>query len=477
MAFYDTLFLNPKRALKIAKQKNDVKLYNGWGTQICYYSGEKIEKTPDNLIHLPLENVKEFFFKNNYRLPEYIDFNKSSYDNEDDLQINYKNIFLSIFKEMRDEENIRNNKLLSEIKEQFLPPIVNNKLDFVIIVSRTLEYNYYYSKQLKKSLSKLGHDVTILAEDGPKKILINHLKTNYIFTKLLKIKPHVVLLINDFKPDILAENILQLSLFNGFIKLLNTISSKKVRKNDILLSPNAYVNTVLENRNIQSRYLTPAIKIKKKQKEAEKKYLLSISGNYFELNSYIVFQKMLKKLFKKVNKEIVSVELIKQYVDKTNYENKHDYEIMLYLQKNILLQSVIKWINPKLNTINLIGQNWTEKFIKNDNITLQKKKKPFNLYQKSKYVLHISANIIDVHLLEILNSNAIPIVYDLRNYDINYNPYFDDYCLFFSNQAELNDILENQIEAKRKVSNELFEKYSFDTLSKNMENLILKHYE
>ena len=475
--YYDTFFLNSKRALKIAKQKNNVKLYNGWGTQVCYYSGETIESSLENLICLPIDNVKEFFFNNSYRLPEYIDFNKSSYDNEEELQINYKNIFLSIFKEMRDDENIRNDKLLNEIKKQTTPPIINNKLVFVIIVSRTLEYNYYYSKQLKKSLTKRGHTVTILAEDGSKKILTNQLKTNYIFSELLRIKPNVVFFINDFKPEIFSENNIQISLFNGFITLLNTISSKKVRKNDIILSQNNYVNTVLKNRNIQSDYLIPAIKTKKNQKVLERKYLLSISNNYFDLSSYIVFQKMIKKLFKKVVTEIISIELIKKYVDETNYENKNDYEIILYLHKNILFQSIIKGINPTLSAINLIGLNWTKKLVGNDNITLKKSKKTLNLYKQSKYVLHISANIIDVNLLEILNSRAIPIVYDLREYDTNYNPYFDDYCLFFKNKEELNIILENQIKPRKEDTKELFEIYSFNNLSKTIESLVLKHHE
>jgi len=475
--YYDTFFLNSKRALRIAKQKNDVKLYNGWGTQICYYSGETIENSPENLICLPLDNVKEFFFNNSFRLPEYIDFNKSSYNNEEELQINYKNIFLSIFKEMREEENIRNDKLLNEIKKQAIHPIIDNKLVFVIIVSRTLKYNYYYSKQLKKSLEKLGHDVTILTEDGSKKTLITQLKTNYIFSKILNLKPNVVFFINDFKPEILSENILQISLFNGFISLLNTISSHKVRKNDIILSQNSYVNTVLKTRNIQSSYLTSVIKPKKNQKLPERKYLLSINNNYFDLSSYIVFQKIITKLFKTVNKEIISIELIKEYVDKTNYQNKNDYEIMLYLQKNVLLQSLLKWINPTLSTINLIGQNWTKKLIKNENITLRKKKNPLSLYKQSKYVLHISANIIDVNLLEVLNSGAIPIVYDLRQYDINYNHDFDEYCLFFKNKDELNKILENQIKPRKDDTKELFETYSFNNLSKTIESLVLKHYE
>ena len=62
--YYDTYFINPKLALKVAKQQNKVKLYNGFGTQLCYYSGNKIKDTPRNMIQMPIEDIKVFFNNN-----------------------------------------------------------------------------------------------------------------------------------------------------------------------------------------------------------------------------------------------------------------------------------------------------------------------------------------------------------------------------------------------------------------------------
>jgi len=469
---YDTYFINPKLALKAARRQNKVKLYNGLGTQLCYYSGKKIKNVPKNMIQMPIENIKEFFNHNSYRLPEYIDFNKSTYT-DDELQVNYKNILLSLFKEIRNEEMKKNEHLLEKIKSQDSPLFNKECINFVIIVSRTLGYDYEYAKQLKKSLKNLGHSITILTEPGSKKLLINHLKTNFILEKLHTIKPNVIIFINDYKPKIVPDDTFQISIINGFIPLLKSIKKDDIRQKDILISQNQYINKLLTSKKILVNKINPIIQFEKHESKSKtKKYKLSIFASYFNLNDYILFQEMVRIFSKKINTETISLQKILEYMNEMDYENKRDYEMILYIQKNIILQNCIQWLDSNSKNVTIFGGNW-DKFkklpphakVKNTNKAIKK-------YQKSEYIIQISSNIIDVNLLEVLNAGATPVVYDLRQEDESYDTKFDDYCLFFKNKEELNNILKKSIQPKRQYTKEIFQNYTFNNLSKEILSFI-----
>ena len=402
--YYDTYFINPKLALKVAKQQNKVKLYNGMGTQLCYYSGKEIKNTPENMIQMPIENMKVFFNNNSYRLPEYIDFNKSAYANDDDLQVNYKNILLSLFKEIKNAEKEKNEILLEKLKSQN-NTIFNKKcINFVIIVSRVLEYDFFYAKQLKKSLKSLGHTITILTESGSKKILLNHLKTNFILEKLHSIKPNVIIFINDYKPDIVPDNTYQISIINGFIPLLTSMKKEDLRKKDILVSQNQYISKLLDDKNISLNMISPVIQCKDKPSQYKtKKNKLIIFGHYFNLNDYILFQNMTKDFFKKINSETLSMPKILKYLDDNNYDNKNDYEMMLYLQKNIILQSCLQWIDSPNNKIVVFGENWNKFKKLSPNIKIKSLKKPIKEYQKTEYILHKISSQTMILFSELIN--------------------------------------------------------------------------
>ena len=125
---------------------------------------------------------------------------------------------------------------------------------------------------------------------------------------------------------------------------------------------------------------------------------------------------------------------------------------------------VLKLKNKNLN-VKLLGSNW-EKYnlsqIKQIKPTLSKIK---SMYQNSKYILHLSSSIIDSRLFKILASDAIPVIYDTRYEDNYYNKFFDDYCLFFKNKKELNEILKKELVPKKNNINELLSYYSFKDLA------------
>jgi len=474
--YYDTYFINSKRALKMARENNNVILNNGFGIQLCYYSGEKLESTPKNMLHLSIDNIKEFFSKESYRRPLYIDFIKSDFEDNEELQIEFTKSFLNIFKQLDKEDSQTNRILFDRVKNSKMLNLNPKKINFTIIVSKALKSNFYYAKQLKKSLISQGHTTTILTEKGSKNYLINYLKTKVILKKLLKIKPNVIIFINDYKPTMIPSNVYQVSIIKGYISALETIEKRNVREKDVILSQNQHINALFNQKDISSKYIQPVTSSTSKPYDVgSKSTLLTICSNFIDLDNFIVFEEMFPILFKQTNTKILTIKKLNQSIKNTAYKNKDDYELMSLLQKSIVIQSAISWLSPQKYKIKILGRNWEKYQEASSNIKI---KETFNMkknYAKSKYVLHVSTNIIDENLLEILDSNSIPIVYDLRDEDKNYNKKFDDHCLFFRNRKELNNILKKGLKPNKQNNNNLLQTYSYDKLAKQITRLIINN--
>lgn len=474
--YFDTYFINPKRALKIAKQNNSIKLYNGYGAQLCYYSGEKIDKTPSNMLFLPIEDLKSFFKNNSYRMPEYIDFIDSIYENKEEDQEKFKNMLLNIFKEIKECQTTENTNLIHQIKQDIKAPMNTSCINFIIIVSKTLSDDYLYAKNIKISLEALGHTVNILTEKGSRKNILTHLKTYYIFTNILKIKPNVILFINDYKSDFITDDTYQVSIINGFIPLLKKLKDKELREKDMIFTQNNYVSEFLDNHHIKNTLIPPAISYKSLNAVNRESGLL-IYNNYQDVNGYLILNEMVKKLFKYVKNTPLTIQKIKSELASSEYQNKNDYEMMIYMQTHIVLQTCINWFDTNIVEIKIFGFNWEKYKELPKNIKYSKTKPAEKLYKKVKYVLHISHSIVDNNLLAILKCGAIPLVYDLRDSIKNYDHRFDSYCLFFKTKHELDILLQNNIVPDLKNLDSLLKEYSFDKLAQDIVENIKKREE
>ncbi len=72
--YQDTYFLNSEEALRVAKQNNKVKISSGVkGTQLCFYSGQKLESAPNNCINVPMEEISTYFATTPFRIPKNLD--------------------------------------------------------------------------------------------------------------------------------------------------------------------------------------------------------------------------------------------------------------------------------------------------------------------------------------------------------------------------------------------------------------------
>ena len=74
MKYEDTYFLDRELAYLTALEHNTITLNDGQKcAQVCYYDGQAFGHAPDNLIHVPLENIADYFSQHNKRIPTRIE--------------------------------------------------------------------------------------------------------------------------------------------------------------------------------------------------------------------------------------------------------------------------------------------------------------------------------------------------------------------------------------------------------------------
>ena len=431
MQHYDTIFFNKKRAKKIAKQNNPI-IQNSHKIQICYYFGNKQKK---NLIPIQLDNIKKFFISTNYRWPKYCDFNNSEYANNEEIQNNIVKAIAKIFDEITKEQ-------LQKIQQQY-QIYQNLKVDkkskkVIIFASKNLEVLYDFAKLLQKQYKSKGYQTMFITETSKKNYILDEVQTLNIFKTINQFKPTKMIFINDFKPQ-LHHKFIKIDYYIDSFKKSYEISEYEESFN--MTNVNFYVTSyyhylILKEKNIiAKKFIIPNFtKFKSKRKTID----LFISELIFiEDNIFLTLQDMKAQVKKHLqNGKLLDMNTIQQLItQQTLYTDSQDWELNLYLIKTFVLNHIIKYLKTNKKVL-LFGKNKKE---------LKTKFKMTNKYkktiQKSKYVLYIHNPIITPKLDAILQSGAIPIVYDLRDDDKFYDHKYDDKIIFFKNVDQLNQIL------------------------------------
>ena len=421
---YDTIFFNKKRAKKIAKKQNKIGKNK---IQLCYYFGKKTKK---NLVAIKLNKIKQFFLNTNLRLPKYCDFNGSEFENNDELQIKIAKSIAYIFKEIENKKAKIFKNLLAKLEK-----VKFNKKQTFFIISKKKKLDYKYMKYLAKQ-TKNSH---ILTEKSKKKFILDEINMIEVLAKLIKQKPKIIFFYNEFTPFLYKDNI-KIKLFIDNFKVINEIvdyEEKLNLKNINFFVSNCFHQKLLAQKNIKSNKFLPIIE-KKKKTSKEKKYNLAIIDNFLDINNLIVFRPMYKKIDEFLDENnILNMNSLVEFIRKSDYYDYEDWELNLYLQKNILVQYFIKKLQNK-NGVMVSGANWDKCEFNN----IKTKKNQKKVIQKSKYVLYISNPINTQKLYDIIRLGAKVIVYDLRDDDKFYEPLYEKDIIFFKNIDELNQILE-----------------------------------
>lgn len=466
--YNDTYFFNSNRAEKISNKRNE--LVNGVSKiQICYNSEKQNNK---NLIKVPIENIKEFFKNNLYRYPTYIDFIDSEYENNEEVQEQIIKIFATIFEEIDNDDIKTVEELILKFKNLKIK-VDKENIKIAFIVTKKQNDLFKYLKKISNRMDGRFKN-KFLTEKSKSNMILDEIKTKDVLKFLLEYKPNAIVLYNEFYPQLFNNSIVHIYIVSSFAvcnKIIEYEDKIDMKKN-IFFTSSSYYENVLMQKGISSLKLSPIVEnIPNSLKSFESRKIdLLITENYFDLNEYIVFQKMIKKVKKYLkNKNKLSIKKTISFIETTSYPNNDDWELNLFIHKHIVLQFILKNINLDKN-ITIVGKNWDKFEIENYNIQDKYTKKR---YKNCKYVFLVSSTIVSDDLLNILKYGAIPIIYDLRSEDKYYDSIFDEYCLFVKNYVEIDNIIDKKIRPNKKFDKFIEDKFNIKNTTRSLTSSLL----
>jgi len=461
--YFDTYFFDSKRAKSVAKKKHPIgNILNR--IQLCYHNGSETNK---NLVGVEVSNLKHFFLNTTLRFPTHIDFIGSIYEDKEEEQEKIVNIFYSLFQEINGEKNEYRVELAKQFKNLHLSKDKQKNIGF--IASKTQPYIVDFFHLISKNIKQFS--TKVLTQKSKNSMVLSDISIENVYKFILNFKPSYIFFYNEFYPQLIHPQIKHVYIIDSF-KICERILDSNITKEDInnhmiLFSTSEYYKKILMLRDIDSVISLPSYienNVKVKVKTKKRKYTISLAESYHDISYYYIFEKMIKKIDKFLYKNILSIDKVIHFISKAKYPIKNDWELNLYIQKTLTVNHIVK--HTKLN-LNILGLNWDK--IKHHHKII--KKKTFSeLYKNSKYVVVVSYKLDDNNILDIIKHGAIPIVYNLKNDYKYYNNFIEDYCLYFSNLKELEDIINNDEQPNKRYDNELYKHFSM----KNLVNIISK---
>ncbi len=430
--YKDTYFLSSQEALKVATQQN--KMENGYWLQCCYYEGEKIESDLPNLIHLPIENLVDDLAQCVYRIPEKISFDEVNFS--DDIKISiltHFNTSLEYVKALRKELNRYYLETLKNAKLDFDEP-----LRFYLLGHINTRVMQYVSKNIADTLSDLGHEVCFNTYYGLEDPASNKV--------IAEFNPHVTININHFNNHYINDDVFNFIWFQDAMPVLTDDSIVKLRKRDSVFYLIKHLKSLLDKKDIVSRYQpfcinTMTYKIRKNIKRERKiVYIGNSYGN--RMNTQKDKDICLEMIALYDEYSIVTNEMINEMIDKYNTNLEHIGNILGYIEKDILM---IKLASLKTKyKFEIYGNGWEyyEELKPYYKGILTYGEEISKIYNSATYAFVSGGYIMQQRTLEAAASGCIPIVYDTRIKEHSKNEdYFDKSLVFFQSMEQLSQIL------------------------------------
>jgi len=187
---HDTYFLDPAQALATARQRNQIEEGHPRikGLQICYHSGPAIEASPENLIHIPEDQLLDFLCNTRLRLPSRIVYPPQA-------SLAQQQETTATFIQLIDTARQYRKNAASELHElcRAQRPVFDGApLRIFLPACRLTEVMQYCSKNLAVAFERLGHHARLTMEQNAMELL----PSAWIFKEQFDFQPHVVININ-----------------------------------------------------------------------------------------------------------------------------------------------------------------------------------------------------------------------------------------------------------------------------------------
>lgn len=407
----DTYFLDYNTAVDIASQD---KWLDKWNKQLCYYSGDFKENNLENLIHLPFENIVDYFITKDTRIPTKIDTNGLELSQE------VKDDILNSFNILRSQIDVKLEQmgqlLTNEIKSKKLN--FNEPLRFLLKGNKTTEVMQYQSKNIANTIKDMGYEVRFELDNQYETI------NNYRITKaIFEYNPHVTININSIDNFYLNDDTFNFIWFQDQVDLLVQDKEIKLRDRDFVFHLTKDIEEFILEKNINSTFQPFCLdkNVYKIYNDIKKEKKVVFIGSSFQstldsMKKYTIFQDVYNEtlnIFEQ--KSCLTPSHYEHLMNKYNVPKRFIKFIDAYLTRDYCLE---KLCSIKTDyKIEVYGNGWEnnttiEPYYKG---TLKYGEDISKVYNSATYGFCSSTYILMQRTLECAFSGTIPLVLDVRD--------------------------------------------------------------
>lgn len=442
---FDTYFIDPLLALNVAKQRNRVYCKHPTvdGLQVCYYRGELPEHGLENLIHIELHSLVDFFVKSRLRFPENIVFPDGV---EPELQDAIREDVANALSTIQKKQLVIIKHLIEKARMQ-KPAIDSEPIRVFLPSRRTSTVMQHCSRGLAKTFEKKEMQAHVYIES-------NEMETiNYVdFVKTyIDFNPHAMFYINDLRNTFFHEDIVNLVWWQDPMPQIRSGELLNWRKNDFNFSISPLLDDYLKQcgaGTIERQHFVIDDDVFYADPAQPRQQRVVFVGTSYLANVYLNDPQQQQAL-----KELTAIMARGGCFDKDTVagiaertELPYDFVFWKLLHYAIRDGSV-QWLCRQATLpVDVYGRHWEQDpivapFFRGE---LPHGVEVANAYRSAEYAIVCHPfEINSQRLAEVAACGCIPVVYDCR--DVAEGPHWEQCCLFFKTEAELKHILDNRL--------------------------------
>jgi len=441
----DTYFFNPQKALDIAQQQNrvdtSVKVIDA--LQICYYSGEnKLEDTPENCIHVPLEEVFNYFVTTKNRFPKAISFENTEFSMPEQAELN--SAFAEILGAAKEERKKLIQLYAKEIKEKKLN-FQKEKLRVFVPACRETTVMQYVAKNIAEAFEDLECEVFYHIQNE-----LEDCNILSLFHNIHEFNPHIIVNINHIDNEHLNDKTFNFSWFQDPMPFLYDGKPLELRPRDYIFTLfEEYKDNLIEKgvnpNHIKHQSFATNPKLFFKDPSIKKENKIVFLGSDYNFEEGIDFDKnCIDDINRHIENNTLSEELIAKYSKEYDITYSH---FKTFLIPSFVRRKVILWLcSLKDINIEIYG---TDTWLKTPEVVPYYKgllpygEKMAEVYNSAKYA--IAAHPLyryQQRVVEMAACDCIPIIY---NCPLVSDPFLhEDNILSFSTFEELKNCIDKE---------------------------------
>ncbi|HEX3133737.1 MAG TPA: hypothetical protein VHX44_09180 [Planctomycetota bacterium] len=468
----DSIFYDPTKALEIARQQNRVARTH-WisGLQVCYYVGNTILlDAPENLVHVPLESMAEFFSETRLRLPAAVVLPNPSPQDDPQERLN-RNRFATLVQRAMNEAGRRMERISHERTKarasQRVTVATDEPLRVFAGASTSTTVMQYCTRGMLDAFARLGHQTRLSIEQNDMERICWH----EFQRESLEFHPHIVLNINHQNQELTPPGGVNVIWWQDQMECLTKGARLRWRDNDL-------VYVVMTNRFAPMLEATglPRERIKVQPFCIDRSLFNDEHAGEYQREDKVVFvgSSYCTTLSNEANEKKLLAELEERFtagegltseivIDASRRHGVTQDHAVRSVQFYVARDLPVRWLCQQRDVpVEIYGREWQRDpvvapFFKGE---LPQGKPIADLYRRARWALVLHPELINHQRLgEVGACGCIPLVYDCRHQADG--PFWEDQALYFRTQAQLRTALEHRPTIDAQAFGEFFDYANF----------------